>query len=139
MLKITCLLLPGALLLLALSACTPATTLPPASTVTASPTPTPSPSPTPTPLALPVVNSASLTFLGVTNTATQSVTVSETNYAGTFAATTKNCGSTASISGTNPFTVTPLGAGACQYTFTDSSSQSATLNISVTVTTGGGN
>ena len=61
------------------------------------------------------------------------------NYAGTFAATTTNCGSIASISGASPFTVTPLGPGACQYTFTDSRLQSATLNISVTVTTGGGN
>lgn len=114
----------------------------PTSIPVATPTPTatsaPTASPTPSPASAPSPNPASLAFFGTGSSLAQTVTVTETGYSGTFVATTSTCGTIAGIAGTGPFAITPLAAGACQYTFTDSGGRSAVLTLSITTTTGGG-
>lgn len=102
------------------------------SSSTAAPAPTPGP-----PVAAPVA----LTFLGTGSALAQSVTLSETFYAGTFAASSTNCTGIATVSSgasSGAFKVTPVAAGACTFTFTDAQQRTIALPVSVTVTLGGG-
>jgi hypothetical protein len=115
------------------------------------PTPIPSPSPPPTPTRPPTatplaglsVTPNSLTFTETGTVANQTATASEANYGGVFTASTTTCGSGSSAIATispaqsnGQFTVTPVNAGACTFTISDSNNQSVPLSISVT-TSGG--
>lgn len=110
---------------------------------TKSPLPTPVPSPSPTKLAGLTVTPNSLTFTETGTAANQSATASEANYPGMFTASTSTCGSGSSatatispITSSGVFTVTPVNAGSCSFTISDTNNQSVPLSISVT-TSGG--
>ena len=78
----------------------------------------------------PSQNSFSLVVGGVNG----SLTVSETNYTGTFSTSAPGCSGIASISpgsGTS-FTITPSGAGACAIIISDDHGQQAQVNVFVT-------
>jgi len=85
----------------------------------------------------PVVTSSSLTFTSIGASAAQTVTVSETGFAGTLSET-NTCSGVASVSptqSTSPYTatVTPMSAGSCTVTFTDGK-KTAPVAVSVTTT-----
>ena len=93
------------------------------------------------PVGPPSLAPTSLAFLGVGGALAQTVTVSETNYSGVFTVTSANCSgiaSTSASSSSGAFSITPLGAGSCSFTFTDGQQKTVALPVSVTVTVGGG-
>ncbi|MBV8602399.1 MAG: hypothetical protein JO359_12620 [Candidatus Eremiobacteraeota bacterium] len=105
---------------------------------TPAPVQTPTPSPAPGPLT---VSPSSLTFLGTGAGLAQTVVVSEQSYSGTFSTSSTTCTNVATIAAgpsSGAFVVTPVGAGACSFTISNSAGTSATLGVSVTVTAGGG-
>jgi len=87
-----------------------------------------------------VLTPTGLQFTATGATFAQTVTASELNYAGTFTASSTNCQEIASISPATgkTFTVTPVGAGSCTFTFTDSGGQNTQLVVHVATTTIGG-
>lgn len=96
----------------------------------------------PTPSTAPGVvtlSPASLSFLTAGASAAQSVSPSQANYSGPFAALTTTCAGIATISPASgsAFTVTPVAAGTCSFTVTGSGA-SATLGVTVTTTSVGG-
>lgn len=114
----------------------------PSPTSSATPTPAPSTAPTSTPTAAPTAMPtptpgpvvAAPTTLRFSNFAPQSVAVSEIRYSGSFATSTRDCGNVATISpasGTQ-FSVTPSGAGACSFEFSDPSGNLGSVSIYVT-------
>jgi hypothetical protein len=121
---------------------------------TATPTATPAPtaSPVPTPTASPtagalVITPQSLTFIATGASYAKTTQASEANYPGAFMASPSSCidsnGTGTTVASIGPasttsglFTVTPLGAGACTFSITDSLGDLQTLSIGVT-TTGG--
>ena len=87
------------------------------------------------------LSATSLVFLTVGPAASQNVTAAESNYSGTFSATSSNCSgiATATPQSGSTLTVFPIGSGACTYTITGAPGQSQSLAISVTTTAVGGN
>ena len=85
------------------------------------------------------VSPSTLQFTTVPASA-QTVTISETNYAGTFVRTPSGCGGIATIGtiSSNQFSVTPLGVGSCTVSVTDSigGSHNVTVNAGTTAITG---
>jgi hypothetical protein len=108
----------------------------PTATPTPVPTPTPSPSPSPTPTPAPVIASptaVALTSIG----ATQTVTVSETGYAGSFTAVSMDPAvATVSPGSGTSFTVTAVVAGTTSISFTSSNGTLGSVGVTVTTTTG---
>ena len=123
--------------------------------VTPSPTP-PSPTPIPTATATPIrtpsptpiassspgtvmLMPSTLNFITTGSAASQTTTASETGYSGSFTASGTSCSGIATISpasSTSVFTVTPVGAGKCTFTVTGGAGQTATLNVTVTLSGG---
>jgi hypothetical protein len=94
-----------------------------------------------------VITPQSLTFIATGPSYAKSTQASETNYKGAFMASPASCtdsnGTGTTVASISPattssglFTVTPLGAGACTFSITDSLGDLQTLSIGVT-TTGG--
>jgi hypothetical protein len=86
------------------------------------------------------VSAGTLQFTAIPASA-QTVTIGETNYAGTFSRTPAGCGSIASvgaITGGNQFSVTPLGVGSCTVSAADTlgNSQTVTIDVATTSITG---
>lgn len=147
----------GALLVavtLSLAACSGPGGTASVATLTPTPSPTPSASAAPTPTATPTpapgsvtlsINSISFAGTGAANS--QTVTASQSNYGGQFAATTpaggqpNSCSGIATISPTtssSSFTIAPVGLGHCTFTITGGNGQTTTLTVDVTTTTVGG-
>jgi hypothetical protein len=91
------------------------------------------------------VNSISFAGTGAANS--QTVTASQSNYGGQFAATTpaagqpNSCSGIATISPTatsSSFTIAPVGLGRCTFAITGGNGQTTTLTVDVTTTTVGG-
>lgn len=106
----------------------------------------PTPIPTPAPGAV-LLSVSAMSFVGTGSANAQALTVSETNYSGTFTVTTaasgqpNSCSGIATvspISGTGPFTVTPTGVGHCVSSVSGGNGQTAALTIDVSTTTLGG-
>ena len=92
---------------------------------------------------MPIVLSAgSLSFLGLGAAASQTVSASEGNYSGAFSAASTTCSGIATIAllpgSTTVFVITPVGAGSCGFSITDTLGQSKSLAIFVTTTVVGG-
>jgi hypothetical protein len=93
-----------------------------------------------------VLTASSISFTGAGTSNAQNVTASQQGYSSNFVASTPNAGQTNSCSGVatispssgTSFTVTPVAAGACTFTLTGGSGQSATMKIDVTLTNVGG-
>ncbi len=119
-------------LFLVFAACSPPYAVPPNP-------PTPAPSPTLAPGAV-TLAPASLSFTASGAANAQGVTVSQTNYAGAFTASTTACSGVATIASTGSaaFSVTPVGAGTCSFTIAGGNNTTGTLNVVVTTTTVGG-
>ena len=86
------------------------------------------------------VGSGTLQFTTIPASA-QTITISETNYAGTFSRIPAGCAGIASvgaITGGNQFSVTPLGVGSCTVSAADTlgNSQTVTINVATTSITG---
>jgi hypothetical protein len=87
------------------------------------------------------VSPSTLSFIGVNDQ--QTVTISETGYAGTFALDATGCGPAATVSALTAaapgatFTVTSVAAGTCTVTVSDRSNQKQQIPVTVTVTSGG--
>jgi hypothetical protein len=83
---------------------------------------------------------STLAFTATGATNAQPVSASQTNYFGSFAASTTNCSGIATISPSSgtAFTVTPVGTGTCTFTIAGAGATSATLTIGVTTTSIGG-
>jgi hypothetical protein len=113
-----------------------ATPTPTATPVGATPKPTPTPTPTTTPAPAPVVpNPTSLALAGIGAPSAGSVSVTEAGYAGTFSEM-DSCAGIATVATASPtFTVTPVAAGTCSITISDTAQHS--LAVPVTVTTSG--
>lgn len=102
--------------------------------------------PTTAPAAVIDLSPASLSFLDTNANDKQTVTASEDGYTGSFNAPascvasdgTTMVASIAPGSTANTFVVSPVAAGTCSATVTDSNNNSTTLNVSVTTTTVGG-
>lgn len=77
---------------------------------------------------------SSLSFGATGASAAQTILVSEKNYAGTF--NVSGCSGIAQTAnlGANKFQITPLQAGICALTFSDSAGRNAALGITVTTT-----
>ncbi len=77
---------------------------------------------------------SSLSFGATGASAAQTILVSEKNYTGTFSVS--GCSGIAQTAdlGANKYQITPLQAGICALTFSDSSGHSAALGITVTTT-----
>jgi hypothetical protein len=115
-----------------------ATPAPPGATPT-TPATTPTAKPTATPPATSGSSSvslslSSLSFAAIGAAAAQTILVSEKNYTGTFTVT--GCSGTAQAQdlGANKFQITPLQAGACSMTWTDTAGRKAALAVTVTTT-----
>ncbi|HTD37350.1 MAG TPA: hypothetical protein VK669_07540 [Candidatus Limnocylindrales bacterium] len=108
----------------------------PTASPTSSPSPSPTPSPTPTPGPL-TASPSSLSFLGTGSDLMQTVTVSSTYFTGTFAASActnaqnTTVATVGAVDANGTFTVTPVAAGACTITVTDSSNRTATVSVTV--------
>ncbi len=108
----------------------------PTATPTPVPTATPTPTPTPTPGPL-TVSPSPLSFLGTGSDLTQTVTVSSTNYTGTFTASactnaqSTNVADVSAVGPNNTFTVTPKAPGTCSIVVSDNAQRQTTLNVSV--------
>jgi hypothetical protein len=145
----------------AMVACTPGRVAPPfplptptatrtvAPTVAPTVTPTVTPAATATPVPTPgavVLAGQNVSFTAAGSAYAQSVTATQANYIGSFAASTPPAGQTgscsgiASISQTNAakFSVTPVAAGHCVFSIAGGGGESAPLTIDVTTTTVGG-
>jgi hypothetical protein len=83
----------------------------------------------------------SLAFAALGGPAAQTIAVTQANYAGSFTVTSTSCSKVASVSPSagTAFTITPIGAGSCGFTFASSNGGSTQLTIGVTTTsvTGG--
>ncbi|HTV74774.1 MAG TPA: hypothetical protein VME66_13845 [Candidatus Acidoferrales bacterium] len=105
------------------------------------PTASPTATPTPVPTAPGVLNVAptALPIYGTGAANANTLTVSESGYAGTFSEN-DTCSSVATIATSNAsgptatYTVTGVGAGTCNVTFEDSFAQQASASITVTTT-----
>ncbi len=97
------------------------------------------PAASPSPSAV-TLSSTKLTFTAAGASAAQTVTVAQTNYAGSFTPSTTTCTGIATIAQATAtsFMVTPVAAGSCNFTISGGSGSSATLAIGVTTTTVGG-
>jgi hypothetical protein len=100
----------------------------------ATPTPTPAP-------GVVVLTHATLGFTATGAAFAQTSTASQSNYSGTFTASTTTCAGIATISASSgtTFTVTPLAPGSCSFTIAGGNGQSTTLAVGVTTTSVGGN
>lgn len=104
--------------------------------------------PTPTPTSRSVTLSInSISFAGTGAANSQTVTASQSNYGGQFAATTPAAGQPNSCSGiatispatnSSSFTITPVAVGHCTFTITGGNGQTTTLTVDVTTTAVGG-
>jgi hypothetical protein len=101
--------------------------------------PSPSPAPSSTPALSPIVASPiSFAFLGVGASLAQTLTLSETNYAGAFSLKA-GCAQAAVNQITNTtFSIAPASFGSCTLSFGDTNGQSIIVPVVVTVTNGGG-
>lgn len=102
-------------------------------------TPIPTPSPVPTPGAVALTPSA-LNFTATGAAYAQSTTASQSQFGGSFNASTATCIGIATVSPSSgtTFTVTPVAAGSCTFTIAGANGTSATLSVGVTTTTVGG-
>jgi hypothetical protein len=101
------------------------------------PAPTPTPSPTPTPAAVPQASQSTVTF---SSGSAQNVNVTESGYTGTFTES-DTCnplsGAIASVApqsnahGSATYAITPLSAGVCNVTISDTSGRGTTISVSV--------
>jgi hypothetical protein len=97
--------------------------------------------PTTAPVAPLVLAPKSLAFSASGANAAQTVSVSETGYAGAFTET-DTCSGIASVSpadGSGPsatYTVTPLAAGTCTITIHDTNGQKSAVAVGITITQG---
>jgi hypothetical protein len=104
-------------------------------------TPTPSPTAVPTPAGPLTVSPSALSFIGVSDQLT--VTVSEAGYNGGFAVDATGCGAAATVSALTAaapgaqFTVTSVASGTCTVTVSDGLNQKQQIPVTVTVTSGG--
>ena len=87
------------------------------------------------------LSTTSLTFTAAGATNAQIVVASESDYTGSFTASTTTCNGIATIAATggSSFTVTPVAAGSCTFAIAGGGTSSATLSVGVTTTTVGGN
>lgn len=102
------------------------------------PTPVPTPTPTPAPIAL---NLQKLQFAGVGSAYAQTLTASEAGYAGLFTLGGTSCNgiaATNTLSDTHSFTITPVAVGTCSYTISGAPGAQATLPVTVTTLSVGG-
>jgi hypothetical protein len=79
---------------------------------------------------------ASVTTIAFSGTGTQTFTVSESGYSGSFTATSSNT-AVVTVAQTSPstFTVTSIGGGTATITVTDQQGNSATLSVTVATVT----
>ena len=78
-----------------------------------------------------------LAFLSTADTP-QDVTYGEASYAGTFTISDASCSAVATVvDNIGTLHITPVGAGSCAITITDTAQRSATVNVTVNVTTFG--
>jgi hypothetical protein len=104
---------------------------------TATPAPTPTPTPTPTPAPVPQASQTSVTFA---SGSAQNVSITESGYTGTFTES-DTCnplsGAIASVAaqsnanGAATYAITPLAAGTCNVTISDTSGRGTTISVSV--------
>jgi hypothetical protein len=108
----------------------------PTASPTSSPTASPTPSPTPTPGPL-TASPSSLSFDGTGSDLTKTVNVSSTYFSGTFTASACTGAQNTTVANVGPvdangnFTVTPVAAGACTITVSDSSNRQTTVSVTV--------
>lgn len=110
---------------------------PPSSSGGQTPTPAASPTPTPTPAPVPQASQTAVTFA---SGSAQNVNVTESGYTGTFIEN-DTCsplsGAIASVAtqsnanGAATYVITPLAAGTCNVTISDTSGRGTTISISV--------
>jgi hypothetical protein len=80
----------------------------------------------------------SLTFTSTGPQATLPFTASEQQYAGSFTVGASACAGIATVASANQpnvFAVTPIGAGACNLTLSDTNGRNTPVGVSVTSTT----
>ena len=93
-----------------------------------------------------VLTPSTLNFLATGAQYAQMTTASQTGFSGTFTTSTppagqpNSCSGIATIAPMSPpvFSITPVGAGSCYFTFTGGGGQTANLTVGVTTTTVGG-
>jgi hypothetical protein len=104
-----------------------------------SPSPSAAPSTSPSPGFGPIVASPiSFAFLGTGNALAQTLTLTETNYAGTFSLKAACAQTVVTQSTSSTFSIAPLANGSCGLSFGDANGQTILVPVIVTVTNGGG-
>jgi hypothetical protein len=109
------------------------------SVATPSPSPSAAPSTSPSPSFGPIVASPiSFAFLGTGSALAQTLTLTETNYAGSFNLKALCAQTVVTQSTSTTFSIAPFANGSCGLSFGDANGQTILVPVIVTVTNGGG-